>query len=314
MAFFGVCYSPYRIGSPDTWPSGQQPTADTVGADMATIAKRGFTHIRTYGVDKGNQWNVDKATQHNLTLGLGVWVGASDSVSTINAQIDAALRQAQTAANRYNRLLSLDLVVGNELDLVKPQPARIQESMKYARDQLPSYNRLKARVTTCFTGAVLEHTGSQWAYIVKDCQEVVYLTVYPWYGQKYNYDHGGTPFKPGNIDLQMQYSWDHGLRNTINWAGKKVVIAEIGWPSDGYAGTSVPDEQTNYGVTKKWVSTSHQYNGTIPPFDTYWFEMFDEPWKTAEGPWGRHWGLYTSGDNPQPKFQFAEEPMVKEQA
>ena len=37
-------------------------------------------------------------------------------------------------------------------------------------------------------------------------------------------------------------------------------------------------------------------------FDTYWFEMFDEPWKTAEGAWGSHWGLYTAGDSPQPKF------------
>jgi hypothetical protein len=52
-------------------------------------------------------------------------------------------------------------------------------------------------------------------------------------------------------------------------------------------------------VTKKWVS------GTNPlgmSFDTYWFEMFDEPWKTQEGPQGPHWGLYTSGSNPQPKF------------
>jgi len=196
--------------------------------------------------------------------------------------------------------------------LVKPQPARIREAMQYAKNELPRYPGLRARVTTCFTGAVLEHTGSQWAGVVFDCQEVVYLTVYPWYGQKYNYDHDRTPFNPGNIDKQMQYSWDHGLRNTINWAKKKVVIAEIGWPSAGYAGTSIPNEQTNYGVTRKWVSISHQYNGTIPPFDTYWFEMFDESWKTAEGPWGPHWGLYTGGDNPQRKIQFAEEAVVRE--
>jgi hypothetical protein len=27
-------------------------------------------------------------------------------------------------------------------------------------------------------------------------------------------------------------------------------------------------------------------------------------WKTKEGAWGPHWGLYTSGTNPQPKFNF----------
>ena len=35
-----------------------------------------------------------------------------------------------------------------------------------------------------------------------------------------------------------------------------------------------------------------------------WFEMFEEPWKTGEGAWGPYWGLYTSGANPQPKFNF----------
>jgi hypothetical protein len=63
-------------------------------------------------------------------------------------------------------------------------------------------------------------------------------------------------------------------------------------PSSGGRETSVANEKTNYEVTKKWVS------GTNPlgmSFDTYWFEMFDEPWKTQEGPQGPHWGLYTSG-------------------
>ena len=33
-------------------------------------------------------------------------------------------------------------------------------------------------------------------------------------------------------------------------------------------------------------------------------EMFDERWKTKEGAQGPHWGLYTGGPNPQPKFAF----------
>ena len=79
------------------------------------------------------------------------------------------------------------------------------------------------------------------------------------------------------------------------------MIAEIGWPSDGAPNwkTSVANEKLNYATTKTWVSGQNSLNRA---FDTYWFEMFDEPWKTKEGPWGPHWGLYTAGDNPQPKF------------
>ena len=300
MAFFGVCYSPYHFSTNP--PPNNEPTAATVDADMKAIRDRGFTHVRTYGVADGNKWNVDKATKYNLTLGLGVWV-FHDSLPNTKAQIDEALRQAQSAAKSYNRTLSFDLVIGNELDRPEsgnPPPTLVRDAMTYAQGQLANHPELKARVTTCFTGTVLEHTGAKWAYIVQACDTVVYLTVYPWYGQKYNYDHGGTPFDPGNIDKQMHYSWDHGLKNVVMWARKQVVIAEIGWPSAGYAGTSVPNEKTNYGVTKNWVSVSHQYNNnTIPAFDTYWFEMFDEPWKTNEGAWGRHWGIDDNDRNPK---------------
>jgi hypothetical protein len=39
-------------------------------------------------------------------------------------------------------------------------------------------------------------------------------------------------------------------------------------------------------------------------FDTFWFEMYDEPWKTAEGLWGPHWGLCSKDG--QQKFQLPE--------
>jgi exo-beta-1,3-glucanase (GH17 family) len=126
--------------------------------------------------------------------------------------------------------------------------------------------------------------------VVDFCDTVAYLTVYPWYGEAV----------PGNIDPQMQWSWNNGLKQ-VRERGKQVVIAEIGWPSAGGRETSVENEKINYETTKKWVSGS---NSLHMSFDTFWFEMFDEPWKTQEGPQGPHWGLYTSGSNPQAKFAF----------
>jgi exo-beta-1,3-glucanase (GH17 family) len=83
MAFFGVCYSPYH--RTNTFPPGGV-TEPGVDADMQIISRK-FTHIRTYGVDGGNQWNVDKATKYKLTLALG-----------------AGARERKAGSDRGNRL------------------------------------------------------------------------------------------------------------------------------------------------------------------------------------------------------------------
>ena len=98
----------------------------------------------------------------------------------------------------------------------------------------------------------------------------------------------------------MQWSWDNGLKQ-VQARGKEVVIGEIGWPSAGGRATSVENERINFETTKAWVDMG---NPMEIRFNAYWFEMFDEPWKTKEGAQGPHWGLFTSGSNPQPKFPF----------
>lgn len=288
MTFFGVCYSPFHRTDDD--PPGGVTEAD-VDADMQIIA-RNFTHIRTYGVENGNQWNVDKATKYKLKLALGVWVVPNNLPAT-QSHIDQALSQAHNAAMKYATTVDIDLVIGNEVDrrdVVVYSPQDILGAMQYAKRKAPGYPSVAARVTTCFSGTVLQHPNSEWLPVVDECNAVTYLTIYPWYGGA----------APGNIDPQMQWSWDNGLKQ-VRERGKQVVIAEIGWPSAGGRATSVANEQTNYNVTKKWVAGA---NSMGMAFDTFWFEMFDEPWKTKEGPQGPHWGLYYSGSNPQPKFPF----------
>jgi exo-beta-1,3-glucanase (GH17 family) len=144
------------------------------------------------------------------------------------------------------------------------------------------------RVTSCFSGTVLCDDPT-WAPAVDACEDVVYLTVYPWYGNA----------APGNIKPQMDWSYANGLQQVIA-LGKKIVIAEIGWPSAGSRQGSQPatveNEKINFATTKEFLS------GPGWDVDTYWFEMFDEWWKTKEGDWGPHWGLYTGGANPAPKW------------
>lgn len=295
-----VCYSPYHRTS--AAPPNEVNKAD-VEADMRIIVDNGFRQIRTYGVSDGNQWNVELALAHGiLILAVGVWVYPNDSKKT-NIEIDLAFDQIAAAQKNGDRLFEhIDLVIGNEVDRTDNAvytPAMIQNAMAYAKKQktergtsMPSIY-----VTTCFSGTVLQPksgNAKKWGPVVDFCEERVFLTVYPWYGGA----------EPGDIKAQMQWSWDNGLKQ-VQDRRKQIVIAEIGWPSAGgdknHPVTSIENERVNFEVTKKWIS------GGNPPgifFDTYWFEMFDEPWKTNEGTWGPHWGLYTSGADPQPKFKF----------
>jgi exo-beta-1,3-glucanase (GH17 family) len=296
--YWFICYSPYH--RTNAAPPNGVTEAD-VDADMKIVSAN-FLGIRTYGVDGGNQWNVDKARAHGIRkIAVGVWV-YPDSPKQTNTQIDLAFSQIEAAAKKYGAFEHVDLVIGNEVDradVAKYSPATIQNAIDYAKQQKQKYSSNHSIfVTTCFSGTVLKpgsESAAKWGSVVRNCENKVLLTVYPWYGGS----------APADIKASMDWSWDNGLKQA-QAMGKEVVIAEIGWPSDGgdagHKPTTVENERINYGVTKEWVSGKGR-NGLI--FETYWFEMFDEPWKTNEGPWGPHWGLYTSGPNPQPKFNIS---------
>jgi exo-beta-1,3-glucanase (GH17 family) len=303
MPYFGVCYSPYhrKSGLP---PYDVAP--EEVDADMAIMKAKGITHIRTYAASGGNVHNVYRAGKYGLKVGLGIWI--PDNTQN-NSLVDEAVSQAVDDVTVHPGANTvMELVIGNEVnrtDDKKPlDPNAILKYMEYAKQTLKNYPALSnVRVTSCFSGTVLQYPDSPgaaiWGNVIDHCDGPVYLTVYPWYAKK----NEGAP-APDNIKPNMDWSWNNGLTQ-VAARGKKIVIAEIGWPSAGgdsqHSPTTIQNEQINYQTTKRFLS------GQTAPYwalDAFWFEMFDEPWKTAEGPWGPHWGLYTSGPNPQPKFDF----------
>jgi exo-beta-1,3-glucanase (GH17 family) len=98
----------------------------------------------------------------------------------------------------------------------------------------------------------------------------------------------------------MKWSYDNGMKQ-VEALYKNVIIGEIGWPSQGGRETSVQNEELNYKATDKWVRGG---NFLKKNYFSFWFEMFDEPWKTQEGSYGPYWGLYGSGANPKEKFEI----------
>ena len=108
----------------------------------------------------------------------------------------------------------------------------------------------------------------------------------------------GADIKIAGFHLQEIY------RKTLKAAqGKKVIIAESGWPSDGDAvGDAVASKENvlkYYIKTQLWVQNEN--------IDLFYFSSFDESWKVySEGKTGSSWGLWnTKGDfkYKQPHFQ-----------
>jgi cellulose synthase/poly-beta-1,6-N-acetylglucosamine synthase-like glycosyltransferase/exo-beta-1,3-glucanase (GH17 family) len=86
------------------------------------------------------------------------------------------------------------------------------------------------------------------------------------------------------------------LRKDIR--GKRIVIAEFGWPSGGYNyGRAEPGRLEQATVLRQFVARADALG-----IDYNIIEAFDQPWKTAEGSVGRYWGMFDASR--QPKFAW----------
>jgi exo-beta-1,3-glucanase (GH17 family)/glycosyltransferase involved in cell wall biosynthesis len=82
--------------------------------------------------------------------------------------------------------------------------------------------------------------------------------------------------------------------------GKRIVIAEFGWPSSGYnRRAAVPGKFAQAAIMRGFVARAHALG-----IDYNLIEAYDQPWKTIEGSVGAYWGLFDNQTH-QPKFAWA---------
>ncbi len=82
--------------------------------------------------------------------------------------------------------------------------------------------------------------------------------------------------------------------------GKRIVIAEFGWPSSGYnRGAAIPGKFEQAEIMRSFVARAHALG-----IDYNLIEAYDQPWKTIEGSVGAYWGLFDNQTH-QPKFTWS---------
>src|SRR5580658_226604 len=259
-----VSYAPFADSShPDT---GQRPTAEQIRADLKAIAP--YTRaIRTYSSTGGAELVPPIAAEFGLKVTVGAWIDKDKERN--EREIRSALELA-----RHNSNVNA-IVVGNETTL------RAEMTVD---DLIQLIQKVKRQSPVPVT------TGEIWTVWIDHPElasavDFIAAHILP-YWEGFDYTHA--------VDHTFEF-YDK-LRQMH--PGKRIVIAEFGWPSAGYNFHNAnPGRMEQAEVLRDFVTRADAYG-----IDYNIVEGIDQPWKTMEGGVGPYWGLFDAAR--QPKFPW----------
>lgn len=254
----GICFSMYEDGQ----KPGDIITPEQVNRRVQ-ILKPHAQWIRSFSCIEGNE-NIPRiARQNGIKTLVGAWLG--DDLELNEREIEGLITLAKEGC--------VDIAaVGNEVMYRKD----------LTEDQLIAYiNRVKEALPNIPVGYVdAYYEFSHRPNITAVC-DVILTNCYPYWE--------GCP---------IEYSLPH-MASMFNSArdagqGKRVIITETGWPSQG--GSLKGAVANNENAMRYFIETinwAKQNNVEI-----FYFSSFDESWKVGpEGEVGAYWGLWDKHEN-----------------
>ncbi len=266
----GFSFSPFREGQSPL--EKIYPTLDQIEADMVLL--EGKTHaIRSYTVEDGLVQIPELAKKHGLNVAFGIWIDRN----WVRNQADMMVF-LETAARSTN---IVRVMVGNEV-LLRGEltPEELAVYLEWARQELE----------------IPVSTAEPWHVWVKNpglAEHVDYIAVHM------------LPYWEGvHIDLAVDFVVEKVNEIKALFPGKPVVIAEVGWPSNGRTRQSAVASPANQAIfLRRFLERAQQEK-----YIYYVMEAFDQPWKRdTEGAVGAYWGVYNVAR--QEKFPFTQ-PIV----
>ena len=249
-----VSYSPYsRSQHPDY---GDRPTDAQIRADLKLLSLYTRT-IRTYSSTGGVEKVAGIAAEFGLKVTLGIWLDKNENRN------EREIQSALALAKRYSNVNAI--VVGNETTL------RAEKSVD---ELIKIIQRVKRQSPVPVT------TGEIWTVWIDHPElasavDFIAAHILPYW-------EGFTLTQ--SVD-QTIVAYDK-LRRAH--PGKRIVIAEFGWPSAGYnMHNADPGRIEQALVIRDFIARADAYG-----IDYNIIEAFDQPWKTNEGGVGPYWGLF----------------------
>lgn len=258
----GLCYSAYEEGQ----KPGDVLTIEQIRRRMEVIAP--YTQwVRSFSCIEGNELVPKVAREFGLKTLVGAWLGKDKD---LNEQEIAGL--IRLAKEGYVDIAA----VGNEVLYRKDlDEAELLDYIHRVKSAIPE-------VPTGYVDAYYEFTDCP---AITEACDVILSNCYPfWEGCHLDYSL-----------VYMKQMYEQALRAA---GGKKVIITETGWPSQGKSHEGAEPSAEN--AMKYFINT--QQWACEAGIEIFYFSSFDESWKTgAEGDVGAFWGLWDM--HRQLKFQ-----------
>jgi len=249
----GICFSAYGPGQ----EPGDKITEDQIRKRLEVL-KPHTKWIRVFSCTNGHEKIPKIAKEMGLKTMVGAWL--NNEIEENHAEIQSLIKLIQ------NDLVDI-AAVGNEV-LYRGE-LNEQTIINYIKQ----VKKVSKNTPVGYVDAYYEFTNRP--KLVEAC-DVILANCYPYWE--------GADIKIAGFYLQEMY-----LKTVEAAQGKKVFIAETGWPSIGeQIGKAVPSEENvmiYYIKAQSWAENEN--------IDLFYFSSFDESWKIHSEGWaGTSWGLW----------------------
>ncbi|MFZ0622712.1 MAG: glycosyltransferase [Pseudolabrys sp.] len=259
-----VSYAPFEGSAhPD---SGNTARVAQIRADLKTLAPL-TRAIRTYSSTGGVELVPGIASEFGLRVTAGAWIDKNQDRN------EREIRSVIDLAKRHSNINGV--IVGNET---------IFRGEQKTSDLIQMIQRVKRSTNVPVTTGEIWHVWIEHPELVSAVDYIAAHILPYWEG-----------FSETQTVDQTVLIYDK-LRQA--YPGKRIVIAEFGWPSAGYnMHNANPGRIEQAVVLRDFVSRAEAYG-----MDYNIVEAIDQPWKTFEGGVGPYWGLFDASRHP--KFEW----------
>ncbi|MGB7941261.1 MAG: glycosyltransferase [Pseudolabrys sp.] len=259
-----VSYAPFEGSAhPD---SGAFARAAQIRADLKLLAPLARA-IRTYSATGGVELVPGIATEFGLRVTAGAWI---DKIQDRN---EREIRSVIEQTKRHSNINGV--IVGNET---------IFRGEQKVSDLIGMIQRVKRSTNVPVTTGEIWHVWIEHPELVSAVDYIAAHILPYWEG-----------FSETQAVDQAVVIYDK-LRKA--YPGKRIVIAEFGWPSAGYNYKNAnPGRIDQAVVLRDFVTRAEAYG-----IDYNIVEAIDQPWKIFEGGVGPYWGIFDAARHP--KFEW----------
>lgn len=267
----GFAFSPYLADQDAV--IGDMPSIESLRSDLALLSGK-TNAIRTYTVDGTFAEIPELAAAFGINVALGAWL---DRRKEFNAE---QVEKAINIAWRHENVVRV--IIGNEALLRGDvTEAELAAHLDHAREQL-------------FQPVSTAEPWNVWMANPELANHVDFIAVHL------------LPYWEGvEVERAVEHSISKYELLAETFPDKRIVIGEVGWPSNGRTRESAAATPANEALFLRRFLAEAEKRGWV----YYVMEAFDQPWKAqTEGAVGAYWGVWDV--ERQPKFEL-DDPLVR---